>query len=487
MIRVLRNVALWLDDRLHIAHLFRETAGHPVPKSSASWFYVFGSATLLCLAVQIVSGVCLALVYIPSGSEAYSTLRYLTLYQELGWFLRGMHCWGSNFMVTIMALHMTQVFLWGAYKYPREMTWISGCALLVLILGLAFTGQILRFDEDAYWGLGIGASILARVPFVGDQLVHLVLGGAIISADTLSRFFALHVFVLPGLALAIIGLHLYLVVLKGISEYPKPGIQVRRDTYDAEYRILLAREGIPFVPKAIGKDLIAAAIVLFGIVGCAAIFGPKGPMGPPVPTQIDSVPRPDAPFMWVFALAALLPDYMEDAVILGAPLLFGVLLLSLPFLSNEGEKNWKRRPVAVLAVVLIYLSVGLLTYLGYTAPWSPDMNAWTAAPIPQKFLEGRTSLELAGAAILQFKQCRNCHALGGIGGCRGPDLADVGTRLTAQQLTRQILQGGGNMPAYGKNLSPYEIRALVDYMVTLRPEHIPATRGSISHEDSKRF
>lgn len=477
--KTLKHAAFWLDDRLHIRQLFKETAGHAVPKSAASWFYVFGSATLLCLAVQVISGICLSLVYVPSASEAYSTLRYLTLDQEFGWFLRGIHRWGSNFMVTIMILHMTQVFLWGAYKYPREMTWVSGCALLAVTLGLAFTGQVLRFDEDAYWGLGIGASILARVPLMGDYLVRLMLGGPIIAADTLSRFFSLHVFVLPGLIVAIVGIHLYLVLLKGINEYPQPGVHVKRTTYDAEYHTLLVKDGIPFVPNAVGKDLVAAAIVLISIIGCTIMFGPKGPMGPPIPTQIDSVPRPDAPFMWIFALAALLPDYMEDVVILGAPLFFGIFLVALPFISNEGEKSWRRRPIAVLGVMLLYLSIGLLTYLGYTSPWSPDMSAWTATPIPQKFLEGRSPLELAGASILQFKQCRNCHAIGSMGGCRGPDLSDVGTRLTALQLSRQIIQGGGNMPAYGKNLSPHEIKALVDYMLTLRPKHVPAARSSI--------
>jgi ubiquinol-cytochrome c reductase cytochrome b subunit len=478
MMKTLRNLALWFDDRLHLTKLFEETAGHPVPKNAGSWFYVFGSATLLCLVVQIVTGICLALVYVPSGGEAYTTLWYLTLNQDLGWFLRALHNWGSNFMVCIMMLHMTQVFLWGAYKYPREMTWISGCALLVITLGLAFTGQVLRFDEDAYWGLGIGASILARTPFLGDKLVHLMLGGPIIAADTLSRFFSLHVFVLPGLILALVGFHLRLVLLKGINEYPKPGVQVRRKTYDAEYHAILEKDGVPFVPKAISKDLVAAGIVLIGIFACAAIFGPKGPTGPPTAMQIDSVPRPDAPFMWIFAVAALLPDYLEDVVILGGPVLLGIFLVALPFISNEGEKSWRRRPIAVVTVIFLYLAIGLLTRFGYTSPWSPDMNAWTSASIGKEYLEGRTPLELAGASLLQVKQCRNCHAIGGVGGHRGPDLGDVGARMTAPQLARQIIQGGGNMPAYGKNLTPSEVSALVAYMVTLHSKGVPPARDS---------
>ena len=214
---MLRKIALWIDDRLHVSKLFESTAGHTVPASAGSWFYVFGSGTLLCFVLQIVTGICLAFVYVPSANEAYTTLEYLNYQQPLGWYLRALHYWGSNFMVSIMAIHMAQVFLFGAFKYPRELTWISGCVLLLLTLGMAFTGQIMRFDQDAYWGLGIGAAIMGRAPVIGPNLVHLVLGGPIIAGETLSRFFTLHVFVIPGLLIALISLHLRLVLAKGIN------------------------------------------------------------------------------------------------------------------------------------------------------------------------------------------------------------------------------------------------------------------------------
>ena len=189
--RMLRKIALWIDERLHLSKLFDSTAGHTVPANAGSWFYVFGSGTLLCFVLQIVTGICLAFVYVPSADEAYTSLEYLNYQQPLGWYLRALHFWGSNFMVSIMAIHMTQVFLFGAFKYPRELTWISGCVLLLLTLGMAFTGQIMRFDQDAYWGLGIGAAIMGRVPLIGPNLVHLLLGGPIIAGETLSRFFTL--------------------------------------------------------------------------------------------------------------------------------------------------------------------------------------------------------------------------------------------------------------------------------------------------------
>lgn len=468
----------WLDDRLKLTNLWEHTAGHIIPRSSASWFYVFGSATLLCLMLQLVTGTLLAMVYVPSGAEAYSTLEYLTYEQPLGWFLRAMHYWGSEFMVTIMFLHMTQVFLFGAYKYPREITWMSGCALMLITLGLAFTGQVMRFDEDAYWGLGIGAAIMGRVPFIGEQLVHLMLGGPILGGETLSRFFAIHVFILPGTILAIVALHLRMVLTKGINEYPKPGHVVRKETYDQEYKAILKKDGIPFAPHGIGKDLIAASIVIGGILFCAAVFGPKGPTGPPFPREIDVVPRPDFFFMWIFAVAALMPDWMESFALLAVPPVAILALFALPFFNGLGEKHWSRRPVAVIVVILTYVSFGVLTYLGITSPWSPQMEAWTGDITPADRVVGRSPLQLQGLVTLQNKQCRNCHAIEGIGGHRGPDLADVGTRLTAPQLARQVIQGGGNMPAYGKNLSPDQVDALVAYMTSLVPRGEAPARDS---------
>lgn len=479
----LREAALWLDDRLHITALFASTAGHEVPASAGSWFYVFGSGTLLCFVIQIITGACLAFVYIPSTNEAWTSLQYLNHAQFLGWYLRAVHNWGANFMVAIMTLHMIQVFLFGAYKYPRELTWISGVCLLLLTLGMAFTGEVMRFDQDAYWGLGIGASILGRVPLIGARLVHLVLAGPIIAGETLSRFFTLHVFIIPGLIIAIVSMHLRLVLTKGINEYPQPGHPVCKATYDAEYANIIKKEGVPFVPRAIGKDLIFSAIVIVAILTCAAVFGPKGPNGPPNPTIVDTSPRPDFYFLSIFAALALLPDWMEVMVMFGAPAVMILFLLALPFLSNTGEKSARRRPVAVLSVISIMLVLGVLTYLGETEPWSPRMSAWSGDAVPVQYVKGRTPLELHGALVFQNKQCRNCHALAGEGGERGPALDAVATRLTKDEMVRQVIQGGGNMPAYGKKLTPAEVDALVSFLATLRPQRVPPVRNSTTPQN----
>jgi len=467
--RLIKNVGAWFDQRLQLGAPVRETMEHPVPRETASWFYVFGSAALTVFAFQLLTGILLALIYVPSAGEAWRSLQVLNTQVTLGWFIRALHGWGSNFMLAIVLIHMAQVFLFGAYKFPRELTWIIGVLLLLLTLGMAFTGQVLRFDEDAYWGLGIGASIVSRVPILGPWLVNLMLGGPIIAGATLSRFFALHVFVIPGSLIGFVGLHLLLVLKLGINEWPMPGRVVRRSDYLENYHKLTRKDGVPFVPYAVWKDVIFSGMILLSIAVCAMYFGPFGPSGQPDPTNIQTAPRPDFFFLWLYAVLSLLPPSLETPVLLIGPVIGLIVLLGLPFVSGEGEKSWKRRPIAVLTILLVAVALGTFTHLAGHAPWSPVMNAWSSAPVPSRFLNGRTALERQGALVFQVKQCRNCHALENSGGQRGPALDAVAVELTTDQLVRQVLQGGGNMPAYGKNLSPAETTALVAFLETLRP------------------
>src|SRR5258707_14209936 len=197
------QIGKWFDGRLQLAAPIREAGEHPVARNTASWFYVFGSAALTVFLLQLVTGILLALIYVPSASEAWNSLQALNHDVTLGWFIRAMHGWGSNFMVALVLIHMAQVFLFGAYQFPRELTWIIGVFLLLMTLAMAFTGQVMRFDQDAYWGLGIGASIASRIPVAGPAIVKLMLGGPIIAGATLSRFFTLHVFVIPGTLIAL--------------------------------------------------------------------------------------------------------------------------------------------------------------------------------------------------------------------------------------------------------------------------------------------
>jgi ubiquinol-cytochrome c reductase cytochrome b subunit len=490
--RMIAKVGEWLDHRLQLAAPIREAAEHPVPRNTASWFYVFGSAALTVFILQLVTGILLALIYVPSAGEAWSSLQALNHQVALGWFIRAMHGWGSNFMVAIVLIHMVQVFLFGAHKFPRELTWVIGVFLLLMTLGMAFSGQVLRFDQDAYWGLGIGASIASRVPVAGPAIVKLMLGGPIIAGATLSRFFALHVFVIPGMLIAFVGLHVLMVLKLGINEWPMPGRIVKRATYERDYHALTKSEGAPFVPYAVWKDLFFAGFIILAVAACAFYFGPFGPTGQPDPTIIQTAPKPDYFFLWLYALLSLLPPSMETPFLLIVPPVAIIALILLPFLSGEGEKSWKRRPIAVLTVLLIAITLGTFTRMAQFAPWSPHMNAWSGDPVPDRFVRGTTALERQGALVFQVKQCRNCHSLGSTGGKRGPALDSVAVRLTNDQLIRQVIQGGGNMPAYGNTLSPAETTALVAFLESLHPEgQAPArdasrevVRGDSDHKEA---
>jgi ubiquinol-cytochrome c reductase cytochrome b subunit len=458
----------WFERRLGLAQPMIEAAEHEVPENTSSWWYIFGSAATVLLVLQVMTGILLALVYTPSASHAWSSLEFLDHSVKLGWFLRAIHGWGSDFMIAVVLIHMAQVFTFGAYKFPRELTWIIGVFLLLLTLGMAFTGQVLRFDQDAYWGLGIGASIASRLPIVGGWVVDMMLGGPIIAGPTLTRFFALHVFVIPGTLIVLVGLHVWMVLRLGINDWPMPGRIVRRSTYVQEYHELTKKTGIPFVPDAAWKDAIFAAAIMLAVVACALIFGPFGPTGQPDPTIIETAPKPDFAFLWIYAVLAYLPPSLETPIMFIAPVLGIGGMLLLPLIAGEGEKHWSRRPVAVLMLAVIAVTLGVFTRLGTYTPWSPIMDAWTRDTIPVAYLHDRTPLEREGALVLQNKQCRNCHSIGGAGGLRGPTLDAIASRMTEDQMIRQVLQGGGNMPAYGNALSPAETTALVGFLKTLR-------------------
>src|SRR4051794_19946690 len=488
----LRSIGEWLDARLSFRESVLPSLTHPIPRGAAGpmgWWYVFGSASITLLAIQVVTGIGLALVYVPAADQAYESLLYLDYDQPMGWLLRAMHYYAGSGMVVMVLAHMTQVFLHGSYKYPRELTWVAGVFLLLCTLGMFFSGQVLRWDPDAYWGLAVAGSMAGRVPIFGPLVVRLVLGGPVIGGDSLSRFFTLHVFVIPGSLLLLLGLHLWLVLKRGISTPPAPGRPVDPATYDAEYEEEL-KHGVPFLGDAMLKDMFFSAMLAIAVVALAAYAGPKGPTGPADPALGGANPRPEWPFLWLFALLSLSPPEAETFIILVFPLILIAALFLVPFVSNRGERAPSRRPVTVLAVIVIYTALGVLTYQGAPSPWSPQMTAWSGEPVPERLVRNSTPLRLQGAALFQSKDCRNCHALDGTGGRRGPDLTTIGTRLTRGQLIDQISNGtpgGGNMPAYGKQISPAEMTALVEFLADLRPAGQPPARLAATRDDEKEY
>ncbi len=457
----------WLNDRLELEDSIFPLLRHPVPaglEARVGWFYVFGSVTLALFVVQVVTGVALAMTYVPAPISAYDSLKFITDEAVLGGFVRGVHYWGAAAMVIVVLVHMTQVFLFGAHRFPRELNWMSGSVLLLLTLAMAFTGQLLRWDQDAYWAVVVAAEQVARAPIVGDVMAHLVLAGSDVGGATLTRFFATHVFLIPALIFGLIGVHLYLVVKRGISEPPTPGRPVERATYRERYREILAR-GIPFFPDAMWRDVVVSFVAVGAVVALAAIVGPVALGNPPDPTVILADPRPDWYFLGYFALLALMPPALETVVIVGLPLLAFAFLFLLPLVRPFGERHWSRRPGAIAAVALPFVAYVALIVAGEQAPWSPILAE--NASLPASVTNDLDPTRRRGAELFVTKGCWSCHMIDGSGGRRGPDLSGIAARQTKDRIVQRILSGGGGaMPAYSATMSPEDLADLTAFLET---------------------
>ena len=408
-----------------------------------------------------MTGVALAFTYVPTPDHAYESLDFITNGAVLGSIVRGIHFWGASAMVLLVCMHAAQVFLIGAFKFPREVNWLSGTLLLVFTFGMAFTGQLLRWNQDAYWAVVVGAAQAARAPVIGDWLTGVLFAGRSVGGATLTRFYATHVFMIPAIIFGLLGVHLYLVLRHGVSEPPVPGVVVDPKTYRQRYAEHLHKRGVPFWPDAGWKDVVFALAVGSVVVALAIWLGPPELGNKADPTVVRAYPRPDWYLLWYFALLALIPPTIEDIFIIGFPLVLGLVFVLLPFVAPFGERSPRRRPWAVGIVVFSGVSIAALVNLGSAAPWSPDLGDLT---LPAQVKQGLSPTAAQGAAVFEQRGCINCHRIAGVGGQRGPDLTQVGKRLSTDELTWRILNGGRNMPAYGATLTPQDTAALVEFL-----------------------
>ena len=213
------KISDWLDERFQWRQVWEAIFLRKIPH--VNWFYTLGSATLFVAILQGVTGILLTMYYVPDQTRAYDSVTYITTQLPMGWFIRGLHHWGASAMVVLVVAHMLRVFFYGAYKYPREMTWITGVLLFLVVIGFGFTGYLLPWDQKAYWATTVGTKIAGLAPFVGDWILRIARGGPDLSAVTLARFFGTHVWVLPASLAALIGVHLYLIIRIGISAVPE--------------------------------------------------------------------------------------------------------------------------------------------------------------------------------------------------------------------------------------------------------------------------
>jgi quinol-cytochrome oxidoreductase complex cytochrome b subunit len=216
---MLKRFSEWLDERFEWRKVWEAIFLRKVPH--VNWWYTLGSATLFVAVLQGITGILLTLYYVPTPDNAYDSVVYITTQLPAGWFIRGLHHWGASAMVVLTVLHLLRVFFSGAYKYPREATWLTGVVLLIIVVGFGFTGYLLPWDQKAYWATTVGTRIAGVVPVIGPWILRIMRGGDELSAVTLARFFGTHVWVLPAALATLILVHLYLVIRIGITAVPE--------------------------------------------------------------------------------------------------------------------------------------------------------------------------------------------------------------------------------------------------------------------------
>lgn len=459
------RVRHWLNERLALDRVWAKLGKHPVPAETTSsrygWLYVLGFVTLGLFLLQILTGVALVSRYIPSTASAYESIQIIT---EEGWsgrMVRAMHYWGASLMILFMLLHLVRVFLTGSYKFPREANWLTGVLLLLLVIAMGFTGQLLRWDQDGLWGVVVAAQYAGRVPLIGDAFQRFMLGGDTVGGATLSRFFVLHVVVMPLLILALVGVHLALVLYHGVSERPRAGQPVEPETYKRRYHDLLEREGRPYWPDAAWQELVAMGLVVAGVLALAAFVGPR-PLGiPPDPAVVPAHPRPDWFLMWYYSLLAVKPRGFDNATMVYLPLVAFLLLIALPFVRSKGERALSKRPAAVAITLALGLSLGSLTILGYAGRWVPDFET---RPFTEDELAGAPPEVIRGAGVFYDFGCQYCHAVAGRGGPWGPDLTHITLRMRHTTITDRILRGIGEMPAYRGKLTSEQLAEIQAFL-----------------------
>jgi cytochrome b6 len=350
----------WFAERAPIAEIVDALRHKRVPRHRYSLFYYAGGVTLFLFIVQVVSGALLLMYYRPSAGEAYESVQFIMARVPFGWLVRSIHAWSANLMVGAVFVHLFSVLFLKAYRRPRELTWMSGVVLAGLVLAFGFTGYLLPWNQLAYFATRVGTDIPSAIPWIGEPLVHLLRGGRDVTGGTLTRFFGVHVAILPGIATVLLAVHLLLVQRHGMSV--PPSIEARAAADRRPVR------SVPFLPHYVLHDLFGWTLALAVLAALSAFFpwdlGTKADLFAPAPAGI----RPEWYFLWAFETLKLVP-----ARVLGlegefvAVLAFaagGAALVALPLLDRNTPRS--RRLVAWLAaaVVLYMLSMTLVVLRG---------------------------------------------------------------------------------------------------------------------------
>jgi ubiquinol-cytochrome c reductase cytochrome b subunit len=520
--RLVAALADWLDDRAGVRAARRHLLDEPLP-AGTGWWFTLGSVLLFGLATQILTGVALALFYAPTPDHAWDSVRYIETGVRAGAFLRGLHHWGATIVVVAAVAHLVRVVVFGSYRRPRELNWIVGLLLLLVILAFGLTGYLLPWDQRAYWATVVTINIARLTPVAGDWVAALMAGGTDVGALTLTRWYAVHVVVLPAVLVTLTALHLYLMRRHGIS-----GPVVPR-----------AGAAQTFFPQQAARDLAVVA-------GVAALLTALAWKGAPVlespadPTSSDYVPRPEWYFLGLFQLLKYFPGRLE---VVGAMVIPGVAftwLFLLPWLDRGRTRSWRDRQPVLSTFATGLAVVVTLTAMGAADRPAPPASGWTVQELagvaliatgdrcqrchgpdhiapaiepgsitrPPDWLAGHvadpiviapgvreapqtnefdTAALVAAlarlrsapappiddttrAAVIVFnRECLSCHRLEGLGGREGPDLTGIGAKRSAAEIERRVInpfdvQADAQMPGFDGVLSRDQIRAVAEWL-----------------------
>ena len=350
----------------------------PLPKH-INWLFSLGAMALFLLMLQAATGAFLAIYYSPSPDHAYNSVNYISKEVPFGGFVRGLHHWGASAMVIVVFLHLLRVVVYDSYKAPRELTWIVGVLLLLIVLGFGFTGYLLPWDQKAYWATVVGAKIASTVPLIGDAIGRIMRGGEEVGAVTLTRFYAIHTIWLPWIAFGLVGLHLFLVRHLGSSGLPK---NTSKDM-DA---------GKPFYPDQLFEDSVAI-LILFGVLVVMALFVPVPTEEIADPTDASYDPRPEWYFLFLFQLLKYFEGRFEVVGTFVIPTVAILLLFLVPFLGRKERLPLHKRPVALIVTSISVLSLISLTILGLRSP-RLDSTASTVSEPDQSKVHSSTEAEV---------------------------------------------------------------------------------------------
>jgi ubiquinol-cytochrome c reductase cytochrome b subunit len=473
-----RGILAWLNRRTGVNSLLANALYEPIP-GGARFAYIFGSGLLFILISQIITGVFLALYYVPSADHAHTTVAYITKSVTAGSFLRGLHSYGSSAMVIVLLLHLSQTYIYGAYKGRRELLWLSGCVLFGLVMGMAFTGYLLPWDQRAYFATAVGTNAASEVPLIGESLKRLMRGGTEMGTLTISRFFVAHVFLIPACIFTLIASHILIFRRAGAAG------PVDEDPFEPKQKTEL------FYPRQVLMDLCLTALLIVGL-GLLAFFAPVQ-LGPPAnPADALYVPRPEWYYLPIFQWLKYWHGAGSLIGVLIIPTVLAAAVIALPFFDRSIERRPWKRPVAMgsYAFVMVALvGLGLRSqYLDKNdpgvarqlakqnteeaeymrKPFEPELSSASLAAVNVALAD---PLAAKGKTIFEAQSCNACHGDGGVGTAAAPALVGIAAKFSPEQVAEVFKHPTAKMTAGGMppiDLPRDDVKALIAYVESLK-------------------